>query len=659
MHPQSIIGLVCLAAVTIGCTHKHSENNDPPSTGVKLVENGRSCSRIALPDTADAKLRELADDMAARIAQSTKAKIPVVKESEAAEGKLVNIFLGDTRAAQALKLNAALPEESYRIVVKQDAVYLLGKPPVNPPPTEAPSDPLRWAVNALLEEGIGIRYLWPGELGTFVPARDSVVLAEKDDIRQPQLKARILRMALPAKDAKPQETRKEAIRWAQNHQSGRRGSIQFGHAFTNWWKKYAGTHPDYFAPRPEGLSDEEFKSVIGANGQYVKLRLSNPEVIGQIAEEYQQAGAPDYYNICPNDGMGHDTSPETLAWDDPQTRDLQAVWKGETNLTARYVRFWNLVSERLRQINPNVTVETYAYSCYRYPPKETHPLTGSTLIGIVDGWDAFDSWSGWRQAGAGIYLRPNWGFCTAGAPVIYADEIARFMSFAHKNGMVGFDLDTILGHWGSEGFNYYVMARLQAQPDLTADDIAKEYSEAFGSAAPKIREYLAYWQDKGKEFGYAKPAGGTTGPNPGRYHDLQEQRVISDNYYHGPYEALPHLYTDAVLTPAKKLLEEAKALLKENETEAAERVAFLQAGLTHHELMRDALALGMRIKAGSTDQKDQEKFRDAAKKLDDFRKETPFRHLVWDSIPRNENRYKAPIRPKNIPFALQDTLTVD
>ncbi len=452
---------------------------------------------------------------------------------------------------------------------------------------------------------------------------------------------------------------REGIRWAQNHRAGRRGSIRFGHAFTDWWQKYAESNPDYFALPPDGLSETDLMKVVGNNGRHAKLRLSNPAVVEQIAKDYQKAGAPEYYNVCPNDGAGYDLAPETLAWDDPQGQDLQGIWKGDANLTARYVHFWNLISERLQQTNPEVTLLTYAYWSYRHPPKATQKFHGKAVIGMVDGWDAFEAWEGWRQAGAEIYLRPNWGSYYAGAPAIHAEEIVRFMHFAHENGMMGFDLDTIKGHWATEGFNSYVMARLMTQPDLTSDALVQEFSEAFGSAATKIREYLNYWQEKGTEFGYPIPAGGTTGANPGKYGELQAQGIISENYYHGPHAALPHLYTDSVLAPAKQLLEEAKALLTKEETQEAERVAFLQAGLKHHELMRNALALGIRLKEGKADSAELEKFRECANELDAFRKTTPFRHLAWPSIPRTENRFKSPIRPANISSAVQDTLTVD
>lgn len=647
-----------------GCQVEPSDSETETSllTGVKLVENGNARSRIVLPDTANRALRDLADELAARLAQSTGATLQVIRESNVNENDLVNIFLGQTQAAKALALENDLPEESYRFVVKSDAVYLLGKLPARPASTDAVSDPLRWAVNALLEEGVGIRYLWPGELGTFVPHRNTVLLQEKDIIWQPPLKIRVLRMpnlTSYGQDPELETTWQEGIRWAQNHRAGRRGSIRFGHAFTDWWKKYAESNPDYFALPPDGLSETDLMKVVGNNGRHAKLRLSNPAVVEQIAQDYQKAGAPEYYNVCPNDGAGYDLAPETLTWDDPQGQDLQAIWQGDANLTARYVHFWNLVSERLQQINPEVTLLTYAYWSYRHPPKATQKFHGKAVIGMVDGWDAFEAWEGWRQAGAEIYLRPNWGSYYAGAPAIHAEEIVRFMHFAHKNGMMGFDLDTIKGHWATEGFNSYVMARLMTQSDLTSDALVQEFSEAFGSAAPKIREYLNYWQEKGTEFGYPIPAGGTTGANPGKYGELQAQEIISENYYHGPHAALPHLYTDSVLAPAKKLLEEAKALLTKEETQEAERVAFLQAGLRHHELMRNALALGIRIKEGKADSAELEKFRECANELDAFRKTTPFRHLAWPSISRTENRFKSPIRPANISSAVQDTLTVD
>ncbi len=631
------------------------------STSV-LVREGQATSMMVLPDDAPATLEQLCRQWVARVEKSTGARIPIYRESEAPEATddVVQIHVGATRQALEAGIDAtSLPEETFGVRYRKGAIYLLGAEPLphpDVPKPPAPSAPLRWALNHLQEEGLGVRFLWPGELGTWVPRHQNFELKGEDTSYRPPLALRVLRMSRAAANPARDQIYAEGLEWAQNHYAGRRDSFFFGHAFTHWWKAYSKDHPDLFAQPPEGVDSP----IAQSKPEFVKLRLSNPKTVEFIAKEYQAAGAPKYWNVCPNDGSGFDLSPGTLAWDDPKGQDPAEIWKGSdrSNLTARHVHFWNRVSRRLREINPEATLVTYAYWSYRYAPKPDQPLHHPTVVGIVDGWDAFETWKGWRQAGAELSLRPNWGYYSAGAPVVWAREIAEFMRFTHQHGMIGFDLDQIIGHWATEGLNLYVMARMMNHPELTAEEIVSEYCEAFGAAAPKVRAYFDYWQERGTEFGYPIPAGGTTGPNRGKFRQLVEQGAISDNYYHAPYAALPLLYTDEVLAPASALLEEARAMVEEG-SEAFERVEFLRAGLHHHWLMREAMALGLRLLQGEKEKALFGQFESAAKALDTFRQSTPFPHLAWDAVAGIENRFKAPIRPANLKAEMVDTITIE
>ncbi len=614
---------------------------------VALVRDGKAAGQFVVPRRVDPDVMSACEEAVKLLERSTGARLPVVREGEPLEKDKAAIYLGATGAAAQAGLLTGLEEESYRILVRENEAYIIGQP------SDAKVDgvrnnPVRWALNRLLEQELGVRFLWPGELGTFVPRHRDVILKEADIIWQPGLMIRNLRLPNFARNRKEADILKaygEAGRWLENHAVGRRSTVRFGHAFTGWWEQFGEKHPDYFATPPKGMKspvDEKHPP------RAVKLRLSNPEVIEQIAQNYQKAGAPQYYNVCPNDGIGFDLTPETLAWDDPQGQDLQDIWAGndKVNLTARYVHFWNLLSTRLRKINPEVTLLTYAYWSYRYAPKKTQPLEGKWMVGVVDGWDAYETWKGWREAGARLVLRPNWGYVTAGGPLVYLDELHGFLTFAHQNGMAGFDLDMLIGHWATEGFNYYVMARLMTRPELGKEELIAEYTAAFGAAAPKVRDYLAYWQGKAKAYGYPDLAGGTTGPHQGAYRDLADRKVISANYFHGPYEALPYLYGDEVLEPALVLLDEALALVKGSDAEAAARVVFLQHGLEHIRLMREAVAAGYKVKAGELSQ--QEAFRQNAAALDEFRERYSSENVMWDYVTRIENRFKSPIRPENV-----------
>ena len=466
-------GLILAGALSSSsCSAQKQESTD----SLSLISSGNVRSVVILADEAPAPLSDLAQEFVRTVKKATGAEIPVHRESESDSypPEWIRIYLGNTRAATKEGfVSDALSDETYRIVVAKNRIFILSRNAFQENTSVPASQPIRWALNDLLENSLHVRWLWPGDLGTFIPKAQDFQIPVMDRTYQPRLLVRKLRKRPnPVKNSSPADAKvaREGVIWAENHQTGRRSSIAFGHAFEHWWEKYGAKHPDYFAETPSGIE----QPFLGSRN--VKLRLSNPAVIEQIAREYEEAGAPEYWSVCPNDRYGFDLSEGTRKWDIPDNLPVKKIWGGEANLTPRYVTFWNLVSERLQKINPKVKLTTYAYYAYNTPPPAERPLTARCVIGIVDSYHAFDTWLGWASTGSKLFLRPNWWHFGADAPFIPNKEMHAYLQFAWKHGMVGLDMDSILGYWSTQGISYYMVARLMTRPDLRA---CQEISVAF------------------------------------------------------------------------------------------------------------------------------------------------------------------------------------
>ncbi len=612
--------------------------------GVSLVREGQAVGTIVIPEFADDEVANAVEVFVHTVKRSTGATIPVVfgPAADQLPKDRPRLYVGSLpQMKEAGMEEEAMEPESYRFVTRGNAAYLLGKPVPKSDQTRevVASCPTLWGLNKVLEEELGVRWLWPGELGTYVPRKSELAIPVTDASYQPRLMIRRLRM--PVKAA-PDQVREEAWQWARNHQQGRREGYYFREAFVEWWDKYGLEHPDLFAELPDGRRQPYPKP------RWVKLRLANPKVLDFIEKEYREAGAPKYWSICPNDGAGFDVSDITRAWDIPKQQALSDIaYARGANLTARYVRFWNLVYERLKEINPEVVLSTYAYSNYRYPPPKERPLTAKAIISIVDDLDAYDAWKGWSQYAYGMHLRPNWWHQGADAPYIPYRKTAKYLKFATENGMMGFDMDSLIGYWGTQGFNYYLVARLLTRPELSVEELMEEYASAFGAGAPKIREYLAYWEKYSEEVNSPINAGGAIRNVSSKYDDLVRAGKIPLSILAGAKYALPHLYTDRMLKPAFALLDEAQAAIGDSDPEATRRVAFLRRGLAQLQATRDQIALGESLKA-KPDRKVYERFRTGAEALETLRDELTLEHVVWgDAQRRHENRYRVRIRPEN------------
>ncbi|HWL52145.1 MAG TPA: DUF4838 domain-containing protein [Chthoniobacteraceae bacterium] len=615
-----------------------------PVLGLDLVKNGEARAALIIPDQAPPHVRQAVDDFAAVIKASTMVTIPIHTESDAPASDAVHkLYIGDTRHAEKQHLRSRnLKEEAYHLRIGETEGVIVAHDIIrsrNPDRFEANSLATKWALNALLEKEVGVRWLWPGTLGTYIPRHATVTLSPVEKTARPrfiQRRQRIPKMIDgPGFKIAPLQNRKqrtkvvrEAIDWLENHQGGYRGKLLVkGHPFGKWWEKYSKDHPDYFAELPPPLT----QPYQGSPGK-VKLRLANPAVIEQIAREYIAAGAPDVWKLSPNDAGGFDTSEETRAWDIPRDQPVEAIVYSEANLTARYIMFWNLVYERLSRINPEVTLNSLAYASYRYAPPKERPLKARMILSMVPSYSEYDLWKAWADTGSQLILRPNWWCGGGGAPSIPFGAIADYFRFCARNRLVGFDFDSIMGYWSTQGFSYYLIARLGTDPDRTTEEIVREYASAFGAASPKIIEYLNYWEAFSNRAGYPVYVSSGGGPTEGGlFQKIVQEKAISDNAWVGSLQVMPYLYTDEVIAKGEAILNEGEALLPARGAEEARaRIAFLKSGLTHLKLLRDTMEAGLAINAAETpDDGLKAEFEKRSNELYRWRKAMGGNHAVW------------------------------
>ena len=350
-----------------------------------------------------------------------------------------------------------------------------------------------FAVYGFLEEKLGVRWIYPGEDGIYVPQRKTISFKEGESYSRtaPYFWASIRHGSWHGYDRhvngipnewkispeKLKQLRLDNELFRIRHRNGQTMSIRYAHAFTQWPDRFEKTHPDYFGVGPYG------KPFIPANRKSAKLCLSNPAVIDQIIADWQAKGARKYLNVSPNDGTaGFCLCAKCMALD---TRK-----PGENfyaHLTDRYLNFWNRVAERAIKINPNVMVTTYVYSYYRLPPRrEKIKYPDHMLCGLVPALaeDSGALFEAWKKVGMKhCFLRPN-DTHPASAQIrgmekrIYDKYQASRKSFK----LYGVDYDSTLGI-KSRDLEHYVVERMATYPDKSFEEIFDEFCSAYGAAA--------------------------------------------------------------------------------------------------------------------------------------------------------------------------------
>lgn len=507
-------------------------------------------------------------------------------------GGVVPIYVG--RSASAVGVNATdLTLEHYRLVSGPEWIAIAGRDGSR---SERVDDPLSvsvvqtgtlFGVYHLLDNVLGVRWVWPGEDGVFVPQRRTIVIPALSVTDGPKLLQRHMRATRSRRRRKKtlgtlegvgivddkiaDRLEREELLWLRRHRMGRREQFGFGHSFTGWWKKHGKTHPEYFAT----LHNRE--QPYPQEGR-VKLCVSNPAVIEQIVADWKARGANWHVRACPNDSRAYCTCDNCRRWDMPIKTTPDDVDKSV--LTYRYVKFWQILAEKAAAINTNVFVCGYAYSNYRQPPDGVK-LPPNVILGYVGGRgdEAQEEWRKWAETGVKLYFRPNWFHAGHNAFYTPIHEAVRFMAYAHANSMLGTDFDSLLGHYATQGPYYYAVARVQTRPDLSAEQIIDEYCRAFGPASGEIRKYVHYWEKH-------------------TAHYVEEIRKHMEEMRGGSRAALrlmPQVFDDEALAPAESLLAEALRKAGDADPVLARRIRFLQEGIRHVRMTRDAVRYGQNV----------------------------------------------------------------
>jgi hypothetical protein len=575
------------------------------------VENGKPVAIVVLPEEPFPIATLAAEELVYHVNKATGATLDVLNEPLATPPDGPVLYVGATQAA--LDAGIALDTSSSEAVVLRtvgDDVYIVGN--------DADGDPLSkrmthsgtlWGVYEILERYLGVRWLWPGALGEYVPSTDTIRIPALEEIITPRFNQRLLRPGLGPRgfteshervafspEAREQYAKDQTL-FLRRHRMGMSDDSYYaqpssgsGHSFEGWWEEYGEAHPEWFQLLPNGKRGPEDPN----RPNKVTMCVSNEDLHAEIVRRWQEfrlknPGQPVNIGVGENDGSGMCVCEECLEWNGPQP-DLSNLPAGlersyePTQASNRYARFLEAVRQRAAKTDPNVRVHMYAYVNYFWAPDPEIQLHPNIVIGFVPwfrwaGWFPRteaerewikEQWMGWQRSGASVYYRPNWFLDGYTMPLVYTHQFAEAFQFYAENGMTGTDFDSLQGQWAAQGPNLYVLARIHVRPEMPIDGMLGEYYAAFGPAASAVKNYFSYWED------YAIA-------NSARSAEAIRSRGGSFRRYANYAQVAEELYPPQVFPPAWEILDRAKEAAADDDATFVQRVEFLRQGLRHAE----------------------------------------------------------------------------
>ena len=305
----------------------------------QLTENGKTQCRIVVKKDAAQPVSFGARELSKFTEKVSSAKIPVV--NAAAKGKN-NIFVGTIADKKLLKASGIdgekLKEDGFALAVKKNALYIVGQNPRG----------ALYGCYEILKKYAGVRFLFPGEDGTYFSSRKSISIPEQQTVRNPYLRYRTILLGNEINgatflarnnlfgDASPQrfvDRQGKRVKSADQFESVAAKSVAVsGHimsylmAGATWDKEKLKAlyqaHPEYF-PLING------KRVLISGSLDPNPCVSNPALLDLLAENLYQRikgkyGAQNYVTIGNNDTTIWCECENCKKLDDPKKREPKA-----------------------------------------------------------------------------------------------------------------------------------------------------------------------------------------------------------------------------------------------------------------------------------------------------------------------------------------------
>ena len=604
-----------------------------PCAGLDLIVDGKAAATIILPNKPLPVVRFAAEELNYHLKRATGVALPIVPESRSPQmGPLV--ILGACQAtADADIATAGLDPNTWILKLQGRRFFLAGNDSDGAAAWILHGNRTRvgtlFAVYQFLEKQLQVKWLWPGELGEVIPRTSTIAVNHWNEVGKPPFVHTRWReggnmMAGKAGWSSPEARShflSEQGKWLRRHRFAMGRNMDMAHAFTGWWKRHGETHPEYFNLLPDDTrrSDPTYH---GGSPKLISMSVGNPAFQQAVVQHWLQTRRPDkpWIDCSENDTSGKCMCKDCLALDEPDSalafpweerlqraRDAFAAgdpkWVANLgSLSDRYARYYRSVLDLARKHDPEAVVMGYAYANYVDPPAKT-TLNDHVIIGIVPPlyfpWTDEkraknrERWGGWAGTGARLFLRPNWMLDGHNMPLFFARKLGEDFRFYANHGLIGTDFDSLTGQFAAQGPNLYMLARMQANPSMTVDEVLDEYMSAFGPAKQAVSAYFAYLE---------KVADNPPGePIPG----------LHWSYF---YREAHVIFTPTVMSKAEALLGEAAAVGAADEI-ASRRVRYLQHGLTNANL---TLAT-QRAYVHHREHGDLERYRAAMDTLDTFR----------------------------------------
>ena len=487
-------------------------------------------AEVVIAADAPKTVRFAADEMTNLLSRTFGKAVPVAHAPTAGKTSLV-LGMNEWAAAAGLSTND-LTRDAFTIAAKDGLVYILGR-------DDASVDPARvldyggwgsilferatmFGVYEFLERYAGVRFYFPGELGTIVPRKDAVEVSGTETVK-PDFMSRFLQIWDGEYFEPDPRNRAKTLSYFRQRFETMRIPACHGSISMSLVNRFGKTHPEYFALMPNGERCTTDGRMSGAPGCQLCWTSRVVDEMFEDVKSYVKGEPPTVRGMLlrgSKDKFGWNGNMKYRKYADLMPQDsftpcacprCQAAYAegrakyGDANFATPVI--WGVVSNiasRLTADGVDGVISMMAYEPYGKVPDFALPPNVAVMTAVQGPWsmnnprlltkqnEKVSSWA--KKLGHKVWL---WNYpckllgldvtgkgvaqnCPR-AWIAYYRQIAPYAD----GGFAESDTD----RWFFNYLNYYAFSRVCWRNDVDADALLEEhYRLMFGPAAKEMAE---------------------------------------------------------------------------------------------------------------------------------------------------------------------------
>lgn len=506
------------------------------NAGDVRLEPGKT--QVYLADGASAVTKYAAEELANRLSESYGCEVPI--RDTFLEG-YVAIVVGDNDKTRAAGIDVnTYPRDSGIIRIKGARIYIAGfdapyiawRDGTGDVSNHDVAAALRWgggrgncferatlfAVYEFLERFVGVRYYFPGELGTIVPRHRAIVVPEGDVVNRPDYTSRLYSAWSDGEWFGPGGGTNRVIQLYRNRLQTE--SIPCCHGqneFCYLWR-YAVSHPEYFRQMPDGTRNTDPTAC--QPGQLCHTSAVWDEIYEDVksyflGEGAERRGIPNVHkksvfgwNVNTREIKGLGKFADIMPQDGFQPCCCQSCKAAFGDGTGAYATdlIWGNVAKvcnRLKDDGVPGTVTMMSYFPYSDVPKISLPDNLMVMVARMGPWavgnpkelsreqNEIRAWS--QKLGKKVWLW-NYPCKFRGEYPDIPEHCPRAWAKYYQSlsdDIFGAFAQTASTKWMYNHLNYYVFGKVCWKNDIDVDSVISEYYRLmYGAGADQMRRFF-------------------------------------------------------------------------------------------------------------------------------------------------------------------------